>query len=225
MNIDVTSPTFWQTAGIAFAICAGASLIAVITLLITAWQHVIELDIPPDADFFETLQMIPISVPIALDLLDLAFDVFSAPISWVILELMGLRALQMITVIEGIIPGTQLIPTMTIAWFVARGMKRKNRGDTPFRSALRDAQGQSQGQYGSLGPGGSRQDSLSLRNKYRSQDLLPSGGANDPLGAPPPRRTRIPSGGIGSTDVIEGEFTTDDGADDFGGDYSEEEQP
>jgi len=223
MNIDVTSPDFLPTVGIALAICAGASLIAVVTLLITAWQQVIDLEIPEEADFFETLQMIPITVPIALDLLDLVFDVFSAPISWVILELMGLRALQMITVIEGIIPGTQFIPTLTIAWFVARGMKRKERANTPFRSTLRDMQNQSEGHYGSLGPGGGHRDALSLRNKYRSQELLPSGG-DDALGAPPPRRTRIPSGGIGSGDVIDGEFT-DDGADDFGGDYSEEEQP
>src|SRR5689334_18423836 len=102
MNIDVTSPQFWQTALIAFGVCAGAAVIAVITLLITAWQQVVDLEIPADADFFETLQMIPVTVPIALDLLDFAFDVFSAPISWIILELMGLRALQMITILEGI---------------------------------------------------------------------------------------------------------------------------
>jgi len=223
MSLDVTTPEFWQTALIAFGVCAGASVIAVITLLITAWQQVVDLEIPPDADFFETMQMIPVTVPIALDLLDLAFDIFAAPISWIILELMGLRALQMITVIEGIIPGTQVIPTMTIAWFVARGMKRKNRGETPFRSAMRDFQDQSQGQYGRLGPGGGRQDALSLANKYRGQELLPP-GESDLLGGSPRRRSRLPSGGIGSGDVIEGDFS-DDGADDFDGEYSEEERP
>src|SRR5258705_4569457 len=117
--MDVTSPEFWQTALTAFIIVAGILVVIVITLLVTAWQQVQDLQIPQEADFFETLQVLPITVPIALDLLDLAFDTFSAPITWILLELMGLRALQMITVIEGIIHGTGVIPTMTIAWFVA----------------------------------------------------------------------------------------------------------
>ncbi len=223
MNSNIFTPEFLQTVLIAFGVCAGAAVIGVITLLITAWQQVTELEVPPDADFFETLQMIPITIPIALDLLDLAFDVFSAPISWVVLELLGLRSLQMITVLEGLIPFTQLIPTMTIAWFIARGMKRRNRGDTPFRSAMRDYQLQTRGQYGRLGPGAERRDALSVASQYRNRDLL-SSGESDGLAAPPPQRTRIPSGGIGSDEIIEGDVI-DDGEDDFGGDYAEEEKP
>ena len=232
--MDVTSPEFWQTALIAFGIVAGTLVIIVVTLLVTAWQQVQDLNIPQDADFFETLQVLPITVPIALDLLDLAFDTFSAPITWVLLELMGLRALQMITIIEGIIPGTGVIPTMTISWFVARGMKRKKEPvDSEFRNQLRGFQGASRGQYGRLGPGG-RRDALSAAQRYRGQDLLGSGqpdplGGTDPLGGASPRpRTRIPSGGIGAGgvvegDIIDGEFLGE-GEDDFDGDYSEEER-
>ena len=132
---------------------------------------VAQIEVPEDADFFETLQVIPITVPLALDLLDMAFDVFSAPISWIILELLGLRALQMITIFEGLIPGTQLIPTLTVAWFIAKGMKKKTR-QSPLRQALHDyqLQSQGQGQYGRLGgPRGV------LADRYRRQALLPTG--------------------------------------------------
>ena len=231
--MDVTSPDFWTTAIIALVIFVSVIAVIVITLLVTAWQQVQDLNIPQDADFFETLQVLPITVPIALDLLDLAFDTFSAPITWVLLELMGLRALQMITVIEGIIPGTGVIPTMTIAWFVARGMKRKKSPvDSAFRNQLRGYQDATKGRYGSLGPGG-RRDALSAAQRYRSQELLASGQSDpsgDPLGgAPPVRRTRIPSGGIGSGEVVEGDIVDGEylgeGEDDFNGDYSEEERP
>ena len=228
--MDITSPEFWQTALIAFGIVAGTAVIIVITLLVTAWQQVQDLNIPQDADFFETLQVLPITVPIALDLLDLAFDVFAAPISWVLLELMGLRALQMITVIEGIIPGTGVIPTMTIAWFVARGMKRKGGTyESPFRNQLRGYQDATKGRYGSLGPGGGRRDALSAAQRYRSQELLGDGqpdplGGSDPLGGTSPRpRTRMPTGGIVDGDIVDGEFLGE-GEDDFDGDYSEEER-
>src|SRR5262245_20062579 len=93
------------------AIIAGA-----IALLVMAAQSVRDIQIPEDADFFETMQLIPITIPIALDLLDLVLDVFSAPIAWIVLDMLGLGALKMITVLESIIPGTQLIPTMTLAW-------------------------------------------------------------------------------------------------------------
>jgi hypothetical protein len=190
----------WPNILLALGICAAVGLTGAVTMLVVAFQQVRGIDIPPDADFFGTLQLIPISVPLALDFLDLAFDVFSAPISWVVLEMLGLRSLQMVTVFESLIPGTQLIPTLTVCWFVARGMRNKD-ADTPFRSALRGYQAQTQGRYGSLGRGKS---ALSMANKYRGADLLPSGELPDP------------------PDAVEGDII-DDGADDFGGDYAEEE--
>ena len=42
-----------------------------IASLVLAAQSIRDLEIPPDADFFETMQAIPITIPIALDLLDL----------------------------------------------------------------------------------------------------------------------------------------------------------
>jgi hypothetical protein len=153
--------------------CMAVSLVGAIALLVVAARQVAEIEVPEGADFFETLQIVPITVPLALDLLDMAFDVFSAPISWIILELLGLRALQTITVFESLIPGTQLIPTLTIAWFIAKAMKKKVR-QSPLRGALRDYQLQSQGQFGRLGgPTGD------LAERYRRKALLPAG--DEPL--------------------------------------------
>lgn len=137
MNPDITVIEFLRQSLLIIVLCMAGALIAAVALLITAARQIRDLDIPEEADFFETLQHVPITVPIALDLLDLAFDFFSAPIAWVILELMGLQALQMITVLEGIIPGTQVIPTMTIAWVLSRTIKK---GQTPARAALHDYQ-------------------------------------------------------------------------------------
>jgi hypothetical protein len=120
-------------------ICMGAALVGAIALLILAARQVKDIEIPPDADFFETLQHVPITVPLALDLLDMAFDIFSAPLSWIILELLGLQALQLVTVFEGLIPGTQLIPTMTAAWLLARIMKGRS-GQSELRTALNEYQ-------------------------------------------------------------------------------------
>lgn len=169
--------------------CMAISLVGAIGLLVIAARQIASIEIPEGADFFETLQVVPITVPLALDLLDMAFDVFSAPISWIILELLGLRALQMITLFEGLIPGTQVIPTMTIAWFIARVMKKKVR-QSPLRGTLRDYQLQSQGQFGRLGgpPG-------DLADRYRRKALLPAG--EDPL----------------QGDMVDGEYDEIDGMD------------
>lgn len=163
---DITNAgEFLRSILLALGVCAAVGVTGATALLWVAFRQVSEIEIPEDADFFGTLQLIPITVPLALDFLDLAFDVFSAPISWVVLELLGLRQLQMITVFEGIIPGTQLVPTMTIAWFVARNMRKKNR-QSDVRAALRDYQDTNR--YG-------RRSGTELADKFRRRELLPSG--------------------------------------------------
>lgn len=103
-----------------FAVLAVIFLIGAALLLFIAARQMRDIDIPPDADFFETMRLIPITIPIALDLLDFVFDIFAAPLAWIILESLGLKSLQFVTVTEGIIPGTQPIPTLTLAWVFAR---------------------------------------------------------------------------------------------------------
>jgi hypothetical protein len=94
----------------------------VVAVILAAWVFTVvrRINLPPYADFFETLRHTPFSVVLLLDVLDLALDFFAAPISWVILGKLGLTPLKAVTVIEALVPGTSLLPTMTIAWVVSR---------------------------------------------------------------------------------------------------------
>lgn len=97
----------------------------ILSMLLAAWifWKVRRITLPPYADFFAALRATPLSVVVLLDLLDLSLDFFSAPISWVILGRLGLERLRTVTMIEALIPGTELLPTMTIAWIIARVWK------------------------------------------------------------------------------------------------------
>jgi len=96
------------------ATVAGASFLAV------AVYKLRNMDIPENASFSETLLLTPISVVLAIDLLDLGLDILAAPLSWAILDWIGLKALRGVAAVEALIPGTQLIPTMTLCWLGVR---------------------------------------------------------------------------------------------------------
>lgn len=195
MNPDMTIIEFLRQSLLIIVLCMGGALLGATVLLITAARQIRDIDIPEDADFFETLQHVPITVPIALDLLDMAFDIFAAPISWVVLEMLGLQALQLITVLEGFIPGTQVIPTLTISWGLSRMMKGKRR--TPARQALYDYQlEQRRQQHERLGSGRGRVQ----EDRYR--------------------RRALP----GADDIVEGEYYEEDwGEEPPPGYYTEED--
>lgn len=98
----------------------GISLALALLLLAYVLVQVRRIHLPPDADFFTALRLTPFSVVVLLDLLDFGLDIFSAPVSWILLGRLGLAPLRGVTVVEELIPGTQLIPTMTLAWLFAR---------------------------------------------------------------------------------------------------------
>ncbi len=79
-----------------------------------------KMNVPPDAGFSETLLYTPLILVIFIDLLDFGIDVLAAPITWVVLDRLGLRALRGFAAFEALLPFTQFIPTMTLAWFAAR---------------------------------------------------------------------------------------------------------
>ena len=89
-------------------------------LMIIAVRKVRNLDIPQDANFSETLLYTPFVVVFAIDLLDLGLDFLAAPISWALLDWLGLKALRGVATVEALIPGTQLIPTLTLCWLGVR---------------------------------------------------------------------------------------------------------
>lgn len=112
------------------------------------------LRLPPNAGFFDTLRAVPFGLVVVLDLLDLSLDIFSAPISWAILSRLGLQGLRQVTLIESLIPGTQLIPTMTLAWLLARFGERIRPSSMVQSDQERGVKGQpSQGRGGFRGKG------------------------------------------------------------------------
>ena len=112
-----------QTLGTYLLIIMGISLALALLLLIVVIRQVRRINIPPDAGFQETLRLTPFSVVLMIDLLDLGLDFLAAPVAWVILDRLGLKALRGVSAVEAIIPFTQAIPTMTIAWIGARFFK------------------------------------------------------------------------------------------------------
>ena len=96
-------------------------------LLIWVLLRVRRIDLPAGADALTALQKTPFVVVLLLDLLDLGLDIFSVPFTWPLLGRLGLAPLRAVTVIEGLIPGTQLIPTMTLAWLFSRWLGKRRR--------------------------------------------------------------------------------------------------
>ena len=98
-----------------------------LSILLAIWViwRVRRIDLPAGADAITALQRTPFIVVLLLDLLDLGLDFFSVPLTWPLLGRLGLAPLRGVTVIEGLIPGTQLVPTMTLAWLFARWLSRR----------------------------------------------------------------------------------------------------
>jgi hypothetical protein len=83
-------------------------------------KQVKKIDVPPDAGFAETLHYTPFLVVVLIDLLDFALDFLAAPLAWVILDRLGLKALRGVSTVEALVPLTQAVPTMTLCWIGAR---------------------------------------------------------------------------------------------------------
>lgn len=100
------------------------SVVSTLLLIWVIWR-VRRIELPVGADTLTALQRTPFIVVLLLDLLDLSLDIFSVPLTWPLLGRLGLAPLRGVTLLEGLIPGTQLIPTMTLAWLFARWLKRR----------------------------------------------------------------------------------------------------
>ena len=105
-----------QQYGVLLILIFGVCLTLAGILLTIAQRQASKINIPDNADFVTTLQNVPFYVVLGIDLLDLALDFLATPITWVFLDQMGLKALRNVSAIEAVIPGTQVIPTLTFAW-------------------------------------------------------------------------------------------------------------
>lgn len=117
---------YFRTLGIvALILLLFGVLLGGATLLLFG-RKLYKIDIPPNATFAETLHYTPLLVVIGIDLLDLVLDVLAAPLSWAILDRLGLKALRGVAAVEALIPGTQLVPTLTLCWFGVRLLGIRN---------------------------------------------------------------------------------------------------
>ena len=104
------------------AVVMAVSLVLAVILLAAVVRQIRKRRLPAGTGLVATLQATPFLFVLALDLLDLALDFLAAPVAWVILGYVGLDGLRGVTVVESLIPGTQLVPTLTLCWIVARLM-------------------------------------------------------------------------------------------------------
>ncbi len=118
MNNETVN-TLLTYMGVAMAV---SLLLGLLLLGWVAWQ-VKRIDVPEGADFSETLRHTPFTVVLMIDLLDFALDFLGAPIAWIILDRLGLKALRGVATVESLLPFTQFLPTMSIAWIGARIIK------------------------------------------------------------------------------------------------------
>lgn len=119
MDLPLTSDTL-QTIGLLVAVWVGASIAVAALLFVLVIRKMRRLDIPPDAGFGETLLYTPFLVVLFIDVLDWGLDVLAAPITWVVLDRLGLKALRNVSTLEALIPFTQPIPTLTLSWLWVR---------------------------------------------------------------------------------------------------------
>lgn len=90
------------------------------------WRSVRRLNVPAEAGFFATMHHVPLLLMVLLDLLDFGLDIFAAPVSWVILDRLGLRGLRNKAALEALLPFTQTVPTFTLAWLAARWLNLRD---------------------------------------------------------------------------------------------------
>ncbi|MGC9399725.1 MAG: hypothetical protein ACP5HM_11380 [Anaerolineae bacterium] len=110
----------WRHLGLGLLVAMGVSVVLALILILLTYRRLKRIEVPPDADFFTTLRHVPLSLVLILDLLDFGLDFLGAPVGWLILTHLGLGGLRGITVVEGLLPGTQLVPTLTGAWLLAK---------------------------------------------------------------------------------------------------------
>lgn len=101
-------------------IAMGVALMIAVVGLALIWRSVRRLDVPPTAGFFATMRYVPLALVVLLDLLDFGLDIFAAPVSWLVLDRLGLKGLRNKAALEALIPFTQPIPTFTLGWVAAR---------------------------------------------------------------------------------------------------------
>lgn len=104
------------------------TFLALATFLGLLWVLLLALvlrrmTIDRDQTQLEALRAAPLPLVLLVDAIDLGLDFLGAPLVWLIMSRSELRSLRGLSVLESLIPGTQLIPSMTISWLYARSQR------------------------------------------------------------------------------------------------------
>jgi hypothetical protein len=110
----------WQEVVLWLGAAMLVALVLAVLVGIYVFTRIRRIRLPAGADTITALRYTPLSVVILIDLLDFGLDFLAAPFAWVILGKLGLGPLRGVTVVESLIPGTQMLPTMTTAWILVR---------------------------------------------------------------------------------------------------------
>ena len=108
-------------AAVAVAVLVVLALAA--AAIYVAYRKLRRIRIAADSDFFTTVRAVPLSLVIGLDLLDIGLDVFSTPITWMLLDRLGLKSLRNIATVKAVVPVLDMIPALTLAWLAAHYLK------------------------------------------------------------------------------------------------------
>lgn len=125
---------FLRDFGFVLLSVMSVALVLAMLLLAIIIVQVRRIHVPPGADFATTLLYTPLLVVLFLDVLDLALDFLSAPIAWIVLDRLGLKALRGFATVESFVPFTQAIPTMTICWIGVRLFGKERFIDSGYRN-------------------------------------------------------------------------------------------
>lgn len=118
--MDVLNETTLKQIVSLVLLLLGSGFVLCVVLAVWVLRRVQSIHLRAGTGFVGALRATPLAVVVLLDLLDFTLDIFSAPFTWALLSRLGLAPLRTVTVVESLIPGTQLLPTMTAAWLLVR---------------------------------------------------------------------------------------------------------
>ncbi len=96
-----------------------ATVVGLVGFMLIA-RRLRRIQLIPNADFVQTLRAVPFGLVLALDLLDFGLNIFSAPITWILLSRYKLQGLRTFAVIKDLIPFDGPLPLMSLAWVGVR---------------------------------------------------------------------------------------------------------
>ena len=124
MPLPESLPAFTpnDVAGVLLTFFALATFLGLVWVLLLVFV-LRRMTIDRDQTQLEALRAAPLPLVLLVDAIDLGLDFLGAPLVWLIMSRSELRSLRGLSVLESLIPGTQLIPTMTISWLYARSQR------------------------------------------------------------------------------------------------------